>query len=112
MRDPRPHVGEPLALDLLNTRWMSPDGPRDLLENVDGLQIWLEANGLDRRCVADEKMRLALLRAREAVLRVVADDDAAELNDSAVTPGRDPHPGAERAGHRVLLPEAPDIVDQ
>lgn len=81
MRDPRPHVGEPLALDLLNTRWMSPDGPRDLLENVDGLQIWLETNGLNRRCVADEKMRLALLRAREAVLRVVADDDPAELNE-------------------------------
>src|SRR5690349_16305967 len=80
MRDPRPHVGEPLALDLLNTRWMSPEGPRDLLVDVDGLRRWLKTNGLDRRCEADEQTRLALVRAREAVRRVVADGDPQELN--------------------------------
>ena len=80
MRDPRPHVGEPLALDLLNTRWMSPEGPRDLLVDVDGLRRWLKTNGLDRRCDTDEQTRLALVRAREAVLRVVADGDPRELN--------------------------------
>ncbi|BCI81149.1 hypothetical protein MTY66_27740 [Mycolicibacterium sp. TY66] len=80
MRDPRPHVGEPLALDLLNTRWMSAEGPRDLLTDVAGLRCWLVANGLDDRCESDEKTRAALLRAREAILQVVTDGAADELN--------------------------------
>ncbi|MGK2866559.1 MAG: CGNR zinc finger domain-containing protein [Mycobacterium sp.] len=81
MRDPRPHVGEPLALDLLNTRWMSPDGQQDLLADVAGLRCWLVANDLDDRCPADEKTRVALVRARDAVLRVLAEDAADDLND-------------------------------
>ncbi len=64
MDDPRPHVGEPLALDLLNTVWMSGDGPQDLLTDVAGVRIWLAANGLDERCRADEKTRVALVRSR------------------------------------------------
>ncbi|MFJ7061357.1 CGNR zinc finger domain-containing protein [Streptomyces microflavus] len=39
--DPRPLTGEPLALDLLNTRWIDAAGPRDLLESENGLAIWL-----------------------------------------------------------------------
>ena len=80
MRDPRPHVGEPLALDLLNTRWMSADGPQDLLTDVAGLRCWLVANDLDERCAPDEKTRAALVRAREAILRVVTGGLADELN--------------------------------
>ena len=80
MRDPRPHVGEPLALDLLNTRWMSAEGPQDLLIDVAGLRCWLVANDLDDRCAADEKTRVALVRAREAILQVVTDDSADDLN--------------------------------
>lgn len=80
MRDPRPHVGEPLALDLLNTRWMSANGPQDLLTDVAGLRCWLVANDLGNRCGADEKTRAALVRAREAILRVVTDGSADELN--------------------------------
>ena len=80
MRDPRPHVGEPLALDLLNTRWMSADGPQDLLTDVAGLRCWLVANDLDERCDADEKALAALVRAREAILRVVTDGSADDLN--------------------------------
>ncbi len=81
MADPRPHVGEPLALDLLNTRWMSPDGPRDLLIDLAGLAAWLETNGLDERCAADEETRLALVRTREAVLRVVTGGGPEDLNE-------------------------------
>jgi predicted RNA-binding Zn ribbon-like protein len=81
MRDPRPHVGEPLALDLLNTRWMSADGPQDLLIDVPGLRCWLAANHLEDRCRADEKTRVVLVCAREAVLRVLADGSVADLND-------------------------------
>ncbi|MGK2854529.1 MAG: CGNR zinc finger domain-containing protein [Microbacteriaceae bacterium] len=80
MDGPRPHVGEPLALDLLNTVWMSADGPRDLLTDVAGLRSWLVDNGLDERCPADEKTRVALVHAREAVLRAVADNETDDLN--------------------------------
>jgi len=81
MRDPRPHVGEPLALDLLNTRWMSADGPQDLLTDVAGLRCWLVANDLGGRCGADEKTRVALVRAREAILQVVTGGPADDVND-------------------------------
>lgn len=80
MADPRPHVGEPLALDLLNTVWMSADGPQDLLTDVAGLRSWLADNGLDERCPADEETRVALVRTREAVLRAVADAEVDALN--------------------------------
>lgn len=80
MRDPRPHVGEPLALDLLNTRWMSADGLQDLLTDVAGLRCWLAANGLDERCAADEKTRAALVCVREAIVQVVGGGSADELN--------------------------------
>ncbi|WP_232524335.1 ABATE domain-containing protein [Nocardiopsis gilva] len=42
--DPRPLVGEPLALDLLNTRWFR-GGSHDLLERPAGLRIWLTSAG-------------------------------------------------------------------
>ncbi len=80
MRDPRPLLGEPLALDLLNTTWMSAGELRDLLADVDGLRCWLTTNGLEKRCPADEKARIALVCAREAVLRTVAHGEIDDLN--------------------------------
>ncbi|MFJ8249286.1 CGNR zinc finger domain-containing protein [Streptomyces sp. NPDC094466] len=41
--DPRPLTGEPLALDLLNTRWIDGDGPHDLLDSAAGLAVWLNS---------------------------------------------------------------------
>ncbi|MEI7030575.1 CGNR zinc finger domain-containing protein [Streptomyces pratensis] len=41
--DPRPLTGEPLALDLLNTRWIDGGGPHDLLDSVAGLAVWLDS---------------------------------------------------------------------
>lgn len=41
MSDLVPLTGEPLALDLLNTRPSTPDGPVDLIATVDGLRAWL-----------------------------------------------------------------------
>ncbi|MGV9799714.1 CGNR zinc finger domain-containing protein [Mycobacterium sp. NPDC003449] len=81
MRDPRPHVGEPLALDLLNTRWMSAEGPQDLLRDVDGLRCWLGSNGLVDRCDTDERALRALIAARDAIRRVVEGVSTAELNE-------------------------------
>lgn len=80
MRDPRPHVGEPLALDLLNTQWMSANGPQDSPTDVAGLRCWLVANDLGDRCGADEETRVALVRTRAAILQVVTDGPADELN--------------------------------
>jgi predicted RNA-binding Zn ribbon-like protein len=80
MQDPRPHVGEPLALDLLNTRWVSADGPQDLLADVEGLRCWLATNGLSDRCRADEKTRGAVISAREAIRRAAAHESTSELN--------------------------------
>ncbi len=70
MPDPRPHLGEPLALDLLNTRWMD-NGPRDLLTDVTGLGIWLTSAGLAEQATADEPTLAAVLEARAAIYDVV-----------------------------------------
>lgn len=79
--DPRPLTGEPLSLDLLNTRWVI-DGPHDLLDGLDGLATWLRGAGLADRCPADEATLAAVLRTREALAAAVASPDgAAALND-------------------------------
>lgn len=80
MRDPRPHVGEPLALDLLNTRWMTASGLQDLLIDADGLRCWLTVSGIDQRCRVDENTRQATVLAREAIRRVAAGESITELN--------------------------------
>ncbi|XVQ87026.1 CGNR zinc finger domain-containing protein [Microbispora siamensis] len=41
MIDLVPLTGEPLALDLVNTRPHTPDGPVDLIATVEGLRAWL-----------------------------------------------------------------------
>ncbi|BFV58111.1 CGNR zinc finger domain-containing protein [Kitasatospora sp. CMC57] len=69
-RDPRPLLGEPLALDLLNTRWNS-GGVQDLLTTPDGYGIWLSTAGLADRCAADDAGLAAVLTARDAVAGLV-----------------------------------------
>ncbi|GAA5165422.1 MULTISPECIES: CGNR zinc finger domain-containing protein [Amycolatopsis] len=46
MTDPRPLLGEPLPLDLVNTRWTERGASRDLLDSLDGLAVWIESNDL------------------------------------------------------------------
>ncbi|WP_182902951.1 ABATE domain-containing protein [Microbispora sp. H10830] len=41
MSDLVPLTGEPLALDLVNTRPHTPDGPVDLIATAEGLRTWL-----------------------------------------------------------------------
>ncbi|MEV0358184.1 CGNR zinc finger domain-containing protein [Nocardia sp. NPDC050697] len=78
MPDPRPHLGEPLALDLLNTRWNGGGGPRDLLADLDGLEIWLGTAGL--AAPANTATLAALRIARDAVYDTVTTGDSAALN--------------------------------
>lgn len=69
--DPRPLVGEPLALDLVNTEWLDQDGRHDLLADPAGLAVWLEATGRDG---AADVGALGALRAARAAIRAVVDD--------------------------------------
>ncbi|MFC7305507.1 CGNR zinc finger domain-containing protein [Streptomyces monticola] len=75
--DPRPLTGEPLSLDLLNTRWVQDGRTRDLLTDTDGLAVWLSANGLDgpghRPFAADAATLRHALAARDALGSVVGD---------------------------------------
>ncbi|MFD6247163.1 CGNR zinc finger domain-containing protein [Streptomyces roseolus] len=89
--DPRPLTGEPLSLDLLNTRWMSDGEPRDLLAGTEGLAVWLAANGLDGRFAADEATLDRTRTAREALKALVdrpGDPDATARVDAVLEHGR------------------------
>ncbi|AUG78615.1 hypothetical protein CFP65_3835 [Kitasatospora sp. MMS16-BH015] len=78
-RDPRPLIGEPLALDLLNTRWHSA-GEQDLLADLDGYGVWLSSAGLADRCPVDEAGLAAARQARAALAEAVGGGGAGELN--------------------------------
>lgn len=69
--DPRPLVGEPLSLDLLNTRWIDGGAERDLLTDTAGLARWLRSAGLADRVTADAACLRAVREAREVLLRAV-----------------------------------------
>ncbi|SED01784.1 Conserved protein containing a Zn-ribbon-like motif, possibly RNA-binding [Streptomyces sp. 2231.1] len=89
-RDPRPLTGEPLALDLLNTRWNKEGATQDLLADPDGLAVWLASNGLAGNHPADTAVLDHLREAREA-LRAAVDgpaEQAAPLVDAVLGHGR------------------------
>jgi len=86
--DPRPLTGEPLALDLLNTRWMHEGAVQDLLTDTDGLAVWLAAGGLD--FPADDAALRHVLQARDA-LRSAVDgslEEGADRVDAVLGHGR------------------------
>ncbi|MDH6118389.1 putative RNA-binding Zn ribbon-like protein [Kitasatospora sp. GAS204A] len=76
--DPRPMPGEPLSLDLLNTRWNNGGSPRDLLDSLDGLALWLTLNGFADRVPADQVTLDALVLTRAAIARLVDGDRSPE----------------------------------
>jgi len=69
--DPRPLVGEPLPLDLLNTRWSDDSGAYDLLEQPGGLAIWLSSVGLAGEVPETAETLDGLRITREALLAIV-----------------------------------------
>ena len=75
MNDPRPLTSEPLALDLLNTEWVTDAGPRDLLAEPGGVATWLASSGYPG-AAAD---RAPIVAARAAI-RAALDGDRAPLN--------------------------------
>ncbi|MET9449189.1 CGNR zinc finger domain-containing protein [Streptomyces cinerochromogenes] len=89
-RDPRPLTGEPLALDLLNTRWNREGVTQDLLADTDGLAVWLASNGLAGTHPAGAEALDHLRAAREAIKAAVdgAPEQAAPLVDAVLEHGR------------------------
>jgi predicted RNA-binding Zn ribbon-like protein len=72
MRDPRPLTTEPLALDLVNTRWIGTAGPEDLLADLPGLRTWLGSAGFPA-APADPAALGALRTARDAIRATALD---------------------------------------
>ncbi|MFD5322972.1 CGNR zinc finger domain-containing protein [Streptomyces sp. NPDC127092] len=89
--DPRPLTGEPVSLDLLNTRWMADGVRQDLLTDTDGLAVWLAANGLEGRFTADAATLRHTLAARDALAALVdrpGDAGATAAVDAVLGHGR------------------------
>ena len=68
--DPRPLVGEPLALDLLNTEKVAGGIPVDLFDEPDGVERWLAVTGIDS--AGGHAVRHALIESRAAIRGVVS----------------------------------------
>nr|WP_127509349.1 CGNR zinc finger domain-containing protein [Actinoplanes solisilvae] len=79
--DPRPLAGEPLPLDLVNTRWTDDDGAHDLLESPGGLAIWLSSAGLAETVPQSQETLDALVTTREALFGL--------LQPESINPRRD-----------------------
>ncbi|GAA1949740.1 CGNR zinc finger domain-containing protein [Kitasatospora viridis] len=92
--DPRPLPGEPLCLDLLNTRWHDGGNPRDLLDSLDGLALWLRLNGFAEQVPADRAALDALLTTRAAIAGHLAQLRAQSAPEEG--PGAE-HPDLEAA---------------
>ncbi|OII66257.1 hypothetical protein BJP40_13825 [Streptomyces sp. CC53] len=106
--DPRPLTGEPVAIDLLNTRWIDGAGRHDLLVSPEGLAIWLAApqvrEALGNTPVpADQETLDRLVHARAALDLAVAEPglpapEAVEAVNAVLAHGRVRH---------LLTPEGP-----
>jgi predicted RNA-binding Zn ribbon-like protein len=79
----RPLTGEPLAVDLLNTRWRNGDREVDLLDGLDGLAQWLDESG-QTDVPATEPVRSALVRVRAVLHDVVEGQPGAQDELNAV----------------------------
>lgn len=80
--DPRPLVGEPLCLDLINTRWIDNGARHDLLDTTDGLALWLRSAGLDDRATADRATLDAVLETRDVLVQLVEQPSSPEATQA------------------------------
>ncbi|HEU4947243.1 MAG TPA: CGNR zinc finger domain-containing protein [Kribbella sp.] len=87
-QDPRPLVGEPLSLDLLNTVWIDGGRRHDLLDDVDGLRIWLAGTGRRDLPEASEAARQSLVGAREVLRGWLTGQGSADALNAILARGR------------------------
>lgn len=86
-------TGEPIAVELLNTRWMHDGVRQDLLTSLDGLAIWLAsptvASALREHPVrADGRTLAAVLQARSGLAELMDDPAATGTADAVLAHGR------------------------
>ncbi|MGX1882878.1 CGNR zinc finger domain-containing protein [Streptomyces sp. NPDC055287] len=106
MVDPHPLTGEPLALDLVNTRPNTVDGPVDLLADVTRLRSWV---GLQAERFAESAPDAALLTDADlAAVQAVRDHIAAAVH--AARRGERP-PMTALDGLNAALHTAPAIQE-
>lgn len=72
----RPLLGEPLAVDLVNTRWRAAGRTVDFFDAPDGVTEWLTDHGIDG--APDPRVRAALTTARDALLGAFRHEPAAD----------------------------------
>jgi predicted RNA-binding Zn ribbon-like protein len=80
--DPRPLVGEPLFLDLLNTRWVDDRVHHDLLDSTEGLAVWLQSVRMGERTVADRATLDATVETRGILLALLEQGQSSETVDA------------------------------
>lgn len=78
----RPLTGEPLAVDLVNTRWRHATVENDLLATVSGLAQWLAERGVAAQ--PDERMRAALVHTRSVLHAIFEGEPGAEERLNAI----------------------------
>ncbi|MEV4001794.1 CGNR zinc finger domain-containing protein [Actinomadura sp. NPDC049753] len=81
----RPPTGEPLPLDLVNTRWPADGVVHDELADPAGLTEWLQEHGLE----VDDPQRCAEpLRAARAAIRLSLDEGVDHQVNTVLAHGR------------------------
>ena len=120
--DPRPLLGEPLALDLLNTHWIEGGELQDLLATPAGLSIWLRSAQVTAEPpitgeppitseppITGEPLRQALRRTRDIVQAVAERPDSpsarADLNDLLARGRRERRLAGNGPVARVVVPD-------
>ncbi|MBU2669925.1 CGNR zinc finger domain-containing protein [Actinoplanes bogorensis] len=89
MTDPRPLTGEPLPLDLVNTRWSDDDGAYDLFDLPGGLGIWLSSAGLAGSVPESPETLDALRQTRAALFGLMQPEPAThEMLNETLRHGR------------------------
>ncbi|MCG5435957.1 CGNR zinc finger domain-containing protein [Micromonospora foliorum] len=99
----RPLVGEPLALDLVNTQWVERGRMVDLFDEPDGLREWLAEHRLEGDPAAVET---PLRQTRSALRRVLEQPDAdSERAVNAILA----HGASRYTLHRAAVHEQQDV---
>jgi len=83
--DPRPLLGEPLPLDLLNTQWIERGQLQDLLVTVAGVRTWLRSARISPDGIvppASEEVRRALRHARQVIQAVAEQPSSPQALDA------------------------------
>ncbi|MDP9864303.1 MULTISPECIES: CGNR zinc finger domain-containing protein [Streptosporangium] len=80
----RPLLGEPLALDLVNTAWVEQGAWVDFFDDFGGTESWLAEHGLPGDA---EQAREPLVMARQALRTVLSDRLRTTLSDGEEQPG-------------------------